>query len=413
MSLITASQRRSRGGRSSHTSALPGRFEALDSWRGICALLVATFHLHVTWHGFETILVRRSWMFVDFFFVLSGFVIMSAYGGGRLSSAADARRFLLRRLGRVWPLHLAMLGVLLAFEVLKLVLASGLGIQFLRPAFDQHTSLASLGPNILLVHALGLFQQAAWNTPSWTISAEFYTYVLFAIVAVAVGRRVLLAAAALLAALCALLLLMVSDRYLAAALDFGIFRCGYGFMLGCLAFRLAHRLAGWPGFGLCSELLAIAAVALVPYTGFTVWNMCAPVVFALAIVVFAQERGQVSRLLRTRPLLSLGRISYSIYMVHLPILLIGFERFQRFVFARIGGHAAAVLPYTDLEGDTFPVLEGPPLLGDAMVLVYLALVIAIAQLSFRYIEDPWRKRFRTWTSPALRSPYPIATAASR
>jgi hypothetical protein len=51
------------------------RFEALDGWRGICACLVVLFHFH----GFSPIysveLVRNSYLFVDFFFVLSGFVI--------------------------------------------------------------------------------------------------------------------------------------------------------------------------------------------------------------------------------------------------------------------------------------------------------------------------------------------------
>lgn len=404
---MTDSQRRCQEGRSSDTRGLPKRFEVLDSWRGICALLVATFHLHVMSHVFETTLVRSSWMFVDFFFVLSGFVIMTAYGGGRLRSGSDAWRFLLRRLGRLWPLHIAMLGVLLAFEILKAVLAGGFGTQFLRPAFDDHASLPALVPNILLVHSLGLFRWEAWNTPSWSISTEFYTYVLFALTAVAAGRRFLSAAAALLAVLCALVLVVLPERHLATALDFGIFRCAYGFMLGCLASRLAHRLAGWPGFGLWSEIAALAAVLLILHTGFTAWNVLVPLVFALAIVVFAQECGQVSRLLKAAPFLSLGRISYSIYMVHVPLLLVGFERFQRFVFARMGG---AVIPYTDRNGDTFPVLEGPLLLGDAMILAYLALVVTLAHLTYRYIEDPWRKRFAIWTSPPVRSTYPIGTA---
>ena len=93
----------------------PKRFEVLDSLRGICALLVATFHLNVMSHVFELALLRNGWMFVDFFFVLGGFVIMTAYGGGRVRTAGDGWRFLLRRLGRVWPLHLATLAVLVAF----------------------------------------------------------------------------------------------------------------------------------------------------------------------------------------------------------------------------------------------------------------------------------------------------------
>lgn len=374
-------------------SLLPSRFEALDSWRGICAVLVAVYHIRVTSHVFGTTVLQMSWMFVDFFFVLSGFVIMEAYGG-RLRSGDEAWRFLLRRLGRVWPLHVAMLGVLLAFEVLKAVLEGRFGMQFLRPAFDERTSLASLGANLLLVHALGVLRYESWNTPSWSVSTEFYTYVVFALVAVALGRRFLWAAAAL-AVLCGALLVVASPGHLATGFDFTMVRCAYGFMLGCLANRLARRLAGWRGFGTVLEVAALAAVLLVLHTGITAWNVLAPVVFAFGAVVFAQERGLASRLLRTAPFLGLGRISYSIYMVHLPLLAVGFERFQRWVFANWGG---GVVPYTDRNGLTFPVLDGPLLLGDAMIFVYLALVVAIAHLTYRYVEDPWRKRFGTWAS---------------
>src|SRR5258708_14456580 len=56
------------------------RFRALDSWRGICALLVAAHHLEARGFIYWQPLVRNAWLFVDFFFVLSGFVIAHAYG---------------------------------------------------------------------------------------------------------------------------------------------------------------------------------------------------------------------------------------------------------------------------------------------------------------------------------------------
>ena len=58
---------------------MPGRFTALDGWRGICALLVALYHFHATSHVEQLGLVRNAYLFVDFFFVLSGFVITYAY----------------------------------------------------------------------------------------------------------------------------------------------------------------------------------------------------------------------------------------------------------------------------------------------------------------------------------------------
>src|SRR6185369_12703369 len=68
------------------------RFHALDSWRGLCAVLVAPLHYRAIWHLHEFPLIRNSYLFVDFFFVLSCFVIAHAYGD-RIGDMADFSRF--------------------------------------------------------------------------------------------------------------------------------------------------------------------------------------------------------------------------------------------------------------------------------------------------------------------------------
>ena len=66
------------------------RFLVLDSWRGICALLVALFHFPTSSTISQSAFVGSSYLFVDFFFVLSGFVIASSYGN-RLNQPDEAR----------------------------------------------------------------------------------------------------------------------------------------------------------------------------------------------------------------------------------------------------------------------------------------------------------------------------------
>ena len=65
------------------------RFEVLDAWRGIAALLVAVYHFQTMHHAAFLPFVRNSYLFVDFFFVVSGFVIAHAYAG-RLETRRDA-----------------------------------------------------------------------------------------------------------------------------------------------------------------------------------------------------------------------------------------------------------------------------------------------------------------------------------
>jgi peptidoglycan/LPS O-acetylase OafA/YrhL len=84
------------------------RFEVLDSWRGICALLVTLFHFPAAGWLATNGFIRGSYLFVDFFFVLSGFVIAHAYGE-RLGDGTSFRKFMVTRFGRLFPLHAFML----------------------------------------------------------------------------------------------------------------------------------------------------------------------------------------------------------------------------------------------------------------------------------------------------------------
>jgi hypothetical protein len=76
-----------------------GRFDLLDGWRGICALLVALYHLRLDGYAYDLPAVRNAYLFVDFFFVLSGFVISHAYSS-KVASFRNILVFVVRRFGR-------------------------------------------------------------------------------------------------------------------------------------------------------------------------------------------------------------------------------------------------------------------------------------------------------------------------
>ena len=96
------------------------RYVALDSWRGIAACLVALYHFDAVSHVWGLPLLRHAWLFVDLFFVLSGFVIAANYQQ-RLLAGYGAGRFILLRLGRLYPLHFVMLAVFVALKLLLLI----------------------------------------------------------------------------------------------------------------------------------------------------------------------------------------------------------------------------------------------------------------------------------------------------
>ena len=211
------------------------RFRALDGWRGVCAMLVALHHIEVHGWLYWQPLVRNAWLFVDFFFVLSGFVISHAYGA-RLGSGARIKDFVLRRLGRLWPLHVVMLGALIALEFSHLLLSHYHAMGDARPAFALDRSPFAILTNLFLVQAFGMHASETWNGPAWSISCEFYTYLVFAAVCFfTVGHKARLAVCALLVIAGAVILARYSDYGMRETFHWAIFRCLYGFFVGVLA----------------------------------------------------------------------------------------------------------------------------------------------------------------------------------
>src|ERR1700748_2290763 len=118
----------------------PRRFMALDGWRGTAAPLIAIFHFHIDSPISMSLFVRHSWMLVDFFFVLSGFVITHAYAG-RLETAQTRVTFLKRRFARLWPLQATMLGLFVLLELYRYAM-TGAGFTGDRSVFAIFTNLA-------------------------------------------------------------------------------------------------------------------------------------------------------------------------------------------------------------------------------------------------------------------------------
>ena len=374
------------------------RFQVLDSWRGICALLVALFHFPTTSAVSQSAFVGGSYLFVDFFFVLSGFVIAGAYAS-RLNEQDDLARFALVRFGRIYPLHLLMLAAFVGFEALRLVLPAlhGTGLAPFTGGFD----FKSLVANLFLLQGMGVEDHLSWNAPSWSISAEFFTYLLFAAVVFAARQRawIWFVAAAVTAPF---FLLAFSTRHMDVSFDFGFIRCLYGFSLGALLAWFQHdsiaearqTLAGGAGrlAWTLAELAMIAVIAVfVSVAGTSNAGIAAPIVFALALYLFAHEGGWVSMALRSRPMLLLGSLSYSIYMVHI------------FVQARminIGGLIERKLGIgmvgdLMLRGDHatgFGV--GSPWLGFAALVAMMVAVIVASWFTWRFVEMPALAWFR-------------------
>src|SRR4029450_9736311 len=132
--------------------------------------------------GVGRFLVAHTWhfnLFVDLFFVVSGFVIARQYFGC-LTAAGLIGRFLWRRLARIYPLHLATLAFYLA-------LAGALHFGAARTDNPARYPLSDLPAQLLLLHAF-VGERLTFNFPSWSLSAEMFCYLLFPFLAAAAAR---------------------------------------------------------------------------------------------------------------------------------------------------------------------------------------------------------------------------------
>jgi peptidoglycan/LPS O-acetylase OafA/YrhL len=388
------------------------RFEALDSWRGIAALVVVLFHAQIVGHIRDIPIVRSGETFVDFFFVLSGFVIAHAYAD-RLADTRSFREFLFLRLGRLYPLHFFMLMLFLAFEVLK-SLVPGLGNPS-DPAFSGANEPSTLLANLLLLHSMGLNSELSWNTPSWSISAEFIAYVCFGF-AVLVFRWRLAWALAALAAAAALALATLADLGMETTAQLGGVRAIYGFSLGALLYMFAGRSIvaarssdSRSGARLDWTLVEFAAVPVAVFAitaaSQTRLSYAVPLVFCAVIAIFAVERGLISRVLKLRPLLFLGAISYSLYLTHMFVQL-RFMNVARLLDKVSGTSSIAQIGHGERYGGGIDT--GSLFGGDLLMLLMLACVIGMSWLSYRLIEVPGRAFFRRLAHAMFRRvPHPV------
>src|SRR6476620_1065253 len=139
--------------------------------RGIAALLVVGYHQQFVpgfKFGFEPHIFTRSYLMVDLFFILSGFIMCYVYG-----AQPNARQFWHARFARIYPLHLFCLAYLTLFTLgtTLLLTKTGHDPQPFGPLGDWIRQL-------LLLNAWH-HQANAWNVPSWSISAEAFAYLLF------------------------------------------------------------------------------------------------------------------------------------------------------------------------------------------------------------------------------------------
>ncbi len=354
---------------------------SLTGLRGVAAMYAVFYHYFPV--ETTTNVVKRAlshgYLAVDLFFVLSGFVMALNYQ--HLFTAGSPRTayltFLGRRIARIYPLY-----------IVTALIAFGLVIFRALPYPSGPLSIPLLA-NVLMVQAWGI--ASSFDSPAWSISAEWAAYVVFPLVLIPAmfrGTRIAWLCAgvciATLATLCALPPALLPDYLVRNPLNMNgywlglpVLRCIPEFTLGILAFRLAGTSAGkrlstskWIGPGLCGAFVLLVAVPAKA-------DLAVVLLLPLLVVSLASDTHIASRLLASPVAERIGKLSFSIYLTHK--LLFGL---LNWLYVR--GYATGLPHARGIAG-----------------LICLALTAVLASAAYRFIEVPGRSLLRDWCNRAL------------
>lgn len=363
--------------------------DALTGLRGVLALWVVLLHIGI---GLEQLgrsiegrlgttianIAFAGPLAVDGFFILSGFVLAYAHGAefARGIGVGGSARFLLLRIGRIWPVHAAvLLGYAVAVAGGVQWPTDGCGNPLNRSAPCDRFALDELVRQLFLVQAWGIDPVIGWNFVSWSISSEWLVYLCFPVIALCAARIGAGTAAGLSAILVLAVVIggpQVLPQFHGVNDDYGLLRAVPEFAFGVLAYRglsgSSTLCVPWGGVAAAAGVLVVGLVA----TG--TWPQFAVVGLALIVPALAADGASfAARLLSSRPLLWLGRISYSVYMAHVLVLELNGFVLKRFIRGDV--------MRTDLQ-----------LWGIILLLVVEVLLVGMAL--HRVVEDPARRWMR-------------------
>ncbi len=296
-----------------------GEIKALTSLRGVAALAVVTQHFSATAQvhssGWIPSIVPHGYMAVDFFFVLSGFIMSYTYLPAFQADGINAFvPFFLKRIARIFPLGLAVLAVILLLGGIASIW--GRSDLFIQGNAAQAGLASSILVNVL--HLQGFSSRYNMNDPSWSISVEMAAYLLFPIFVYIVfyGPR-LIALTFFALGTSVLISVALAHPRLGLAIrniPFDLTRCFTEFGYGMLVYRL-FRSHGWMRV-LGTDAWTCGITAFCIATLALRFDLLAALSFPLVVLAWAWNTGAASRVMSHRIAYFFGTISFSIYLVH-------------------------------------------------------------------------------------------------
>jgi peptidoglycan/LPS O-acetylase OafA/YrhL len=280
------------------------RYEMLDGLRGVAAIAVLVLHTRQAFGGDH--IFGHAYLAVDFFFILSGFVLTRAYAD-RLERPGGLRNFLVDRAIRLWPL---------------IILATLLGtVARILAGADWDQAMISGVTNALMLPIPGSDDPFVSDGVLWSLFWELFINGLFAL---AIVRRVGSWRAGLLCVSGVAMLIVIGVHGSfdvgspETALILGAPRAGLGFAIGALMARTAPAPSDRSETRIWLAPLLLLTFTLIPNKdGLAILYdpICVLVLFPMLVALAARTRPRFSRLAKLS-----GDMSFPLYVLHSPIL---------------------------------------------------------------------------------------------
>jgi peptidoglycan/LPS O-acetylase OafA/YrhL len=381
----------------------------LTPLRGIAALLTVIFHVDLMLGGGgdmllkfkDSFFINRMYLMVDFFFILSGFIMLHVYGQWFKDSAtgSEFKRFTIARFARVYPLHFF---TLLYCILLKLIFMALGGVSH-NPMDAVSNNFWAIPSHLLLIHSMNVNEWFTWNNASWSISTEWWMYMLFPFLVKPFSKlnsegRVGVVLACFLGYLVLTFWIIpiitvpasipftkvdYEDMSINVAYQYGFLRCLFGFVLGMMMYQGYTEGFARKFFGNGFTLVALT-IGLSLCLHFAVPDVFSVSFFPLILLSAAYGSDTMNAFFNTKALQRLGDWSFSIYLVHQPLL---------YTIGTIKAIQGIGKPFV-------PPTGSPPkmdmLTGWMVCIAFIAFTLFVSYLTFRFIEVPARNRINKW-----------------
>jgi peptidoglycan/LPS O-acetylase OafA/YrhL len=360
----------------------PTNIPNLTPLRGIAALMVAVYHFDSVIANFvnqhRSMLIEKCYLMVDLFFIMSGFIMLHVYGSKFTNSIPkqDFLDFIRARFARVYPLHF--------FSLLLAVVIFYASHQPDSPVNNP----SAIPTHLLLLHSFGIHEIFTWNVPSWSISAEWWAYMIFPLLVLFLGKYkrmgiILLSALSIILYFSILYLLprvnpfvpnLLVPHDLNVTYDYGYLRGLAGFIAGMITYIgfQKNEIVKYFNNDFAGILLIFTTILLFH---FGANDLIIVVSFILLVLAIAANQKGIHKLFQSRPLQYLGDISYSIYLIHsiaMFFLAVPILTKLGYIFKGPGS------------------LQIPFFTGTWVCIVYLLSIIFISSVSYHLIERPCR-----------------------